>query len=237
MEEKLDYISDLGCNGIWLMPIMPSPTYHKYDTTDYEAVDEAYGTADDFKELASACHEKGIRLIIDVAMNHSSSQHPWFTQACEYLAGLKAGEKPDDTVCPYVDYYHFSDKQEGTTYYAVPGSSSWWYEGSFWSEMPDLNLKSPAVQKEFEEVADYWIDLGVDGFRMDAAMHYEENATNANCDILNKLYTYCKEKNPQFYMVSEVWASENVIADYYASGTPSMFNFDAGTAKGHWSMR
>jgi alpha-amylase len=232
VEEKLDYISDLGCNGIWLMPIMPSPTYHKYDTTDYEAVDEAYGSADDFKELASACHEKGIRLIIDVAMNHSSSQHPWFTQACEYLAGLKAGEKPDDTVCPYVDYYHFSDKQEGTTYYAVPGSSSWWYEGSFWSEMPDLNLKSPAVQKEFEEVADYWIDLGVDGFRMDAAMHYEENATNANCDILNKLYTYCKEKNPQFYMVSEVWASENVIADYYASGTPSMFNFDAGTAKG-----
>ena len=232
VEEKLDYISDLGCNGIWLMPIMPSPTYHKYDTTDYEAVDEAYGTADDFKELASACHEKGIRLIIDVAMNHSSSQHPWFTQACEYLAGLKAGEKPDDTVCPYVDYYHFSDKQEGTTYYAVPGSSSWWYEGSFWSEMPDLNLKSPAVQKEFEEVADYWIDLGVDGFRMDAAMHYEENATNANCDILNELYTYCKEKNPQFYMVSEVWASENVIADYYASGTPSMFNFDAGTAKG-----
>jgi alpha-amylase len=232
VEEKLDYISDLGCNGIWLMPIMPSPTYHKYDTTDYEAVDEAYGTADDFKELASACHEKGIRLIIDVAMNHSSSQHPWFTQACEYLAGLKAGEKPDDTVCPYVDYYHFSDKQEGTTYYAVPGSSSWWYEGSFWSEMPDLNLKSPAVQKEFEEVADYWIDLGVDGFRMDAAMHYEENATNANCDILNKLYTYCKEKNQQFYMVSEVWASENVIADYYASGTPSMFNFDAGTAKG-----
>lgn len=107
MEEKLDYISDLGCNGIWLMPIMPSLTYHKYDTTDYEAVDEAYGTADDFKELASACHEKGIRLIIDVAMNHSSSQHPWFTQACEYLAGLKAGEKPDDTVCPYVDYYHF----------------------------------------------------------------------------------------------------------------------------------
>ena len=73
VEEKLDYISDLGCNGIWLMPIMPSPTYHKYDTTDYEAVDEAYGTADDFKELASACHEKGIRLIIDVAMNRNQA--------------------------------------------------------------------------------------------------------------------------------------------------------------------
>ena len=135
-------------------PPLRNPLYHIYDR-----LGKAYGTADDFKELASACHEKGIRLIIDVAMNHSSSQHPWFTQACEYLAGLKAGEKPDDTVCPYVDYYHFSDKQEGTTYYAVPGSSSWWYEGSFWSEMPDLNLKSPAVQKEFEEVAAYRIAL------------------------------------------------------------------------------
>mgnify|MGYP000494249424 FL=1 len=96
----------------------------------------------------------------------------------------------------------------------------------------EKQIHKRAVQKEFEEVADYWIDLGVDGFRMDAAMHYEENATNANCNILNELYTYCKERNPQFYMVSEVWASENVIADYYASGTPSMFNFDAGTAKG-----
>ena len=77
----------------------------------------------------------------------------------------------------------------------------------------EKQIHKRAVQKEFEEVADYWIDLGVDGFRMDAAMHYEENATNANCDILNKLNTYWKEKNPQFYMESEVWASEKVIPD------------------------
>lgn len=230
--QKLDYISDLGCNGIWLMPIMPSPTYHKYDTTDYEAVDEAYGTTDDFEALAKACHEKGIRIIIDLAMNHSSSKHPWFTQACTYLAGLKDDQEPDAAECPYVDYYHFSREKKSMTDYAVPGSSDWYYEGSFWSEMPDLNLKNEAVQKEFEQIADFWMNLGVDGFRMDAALHYEENATNANCDILNQLYTYCKEKNPQFYMVSEVWASENVIADYYGSKTPSMFNFDAGTAKG-----
>lgn len=80
--EKLDYIADLGCNGIWLMPIMPSPTYHKYDVEDYENVDSAYGTVDDFKMLADACHEKGIRLVIDLVMNHSSSKHPWFMQPC-----------------------------------------------------------------------------------------------------------------------------------------------------------
>ena len=230
--QKLDYISDLGCNGIWLMPVMPSPTYHKYDTTDYEAVDEAYGTTEDFRALADACHKKGIRLIIDLAMNHSSSKHPWFQEACTYLAGLKEGEQPDEKACPYVDYYHFSDTKKDMTYYAVPGTDNWWYEGSFWSEMPDLNLKSDAVRSAFNQIADYWIDLGVDGFRMDAAMHYEENATETNCAVLKQLYTHCKEKNPDFYMVSEVWAGENVIADYYASETPSLFNFDAGTAEG-----
>ena len=230
--EKLDYITDLGCNGIWLMPIMPSPTYHKYDVEDYENVDSAYGTAEDFKKLVDACHEKGIRLVIDLVMNHSSSKHPWFTQACEYLAGLKDGEQPDLSVCPYAGYYNFSNEKVSQTYYQVPGTTNWWYEGSFWSEMPDLNMENDAVRKEFENIADYWMDLGVDGFRMDAAMHYTENATVANSDVLNCYYTYCKKRNPDFYMVSEVWASENVIADYYGSETPSMFNFDAGTAKG-----
>ena len=230
--EKLDYITDLGCNGIWLMPIMPSPTYHKYDVEDYENVDSAYGTVDDFKKLADACHEKGIRLVIDLVMNHSSSKHSWFTQACEYLAGLKDGEQPDLSVCPYAGYYNFSNEKVSQTYYQVPGTTNWWYEGSFWSEMPDLNMENDAVRNEFENIADYWMDLGVDGFRMDAAMHYTENATVANSDVLNCYYTYCKKRNPDFYMVSEVWASENVIADYYGSETPSMFNFDAGTAKG-----
>ena len=228
--QKLDYIRNMGFNGIWLMPVFQSTTYHKYDTVDYMQIDPEYGSTEDMQNLIEECHKRGIRIILDFVMNHTSSQHPWFTQACEYLEQLPQGAEPDEQECPYVGYYHFANEQK-QDYYQVK-NTDWYYEGVFWSEMPDLNLKSPAVQKEFEEVADYWIDLGVDGFRMDAAMHYEENATNANCDILNKLYTYCKEKNPQFYMVSEVWASENVIADYYASGTPSMFNFDAGTAKG-----
>lgn len=229
--EKLDYVADMGFNGIWLMPVMPSPTYHKYDVTDYEAIDSDYGTKEDFKNLVEECHKRGIRLVIDLVMNHSSSQHPWFKEACAYLAGLGENEKPDIAECPYVDYYHFTEEQESSTYYAVPGSR-FWYEGAFWSEMPDLNLESEALRKEFENIADYWIGLGVDGFRMDAAMHYEENDTGDNTEILNWYYNYCKSEKPEFYMVSEVWANEKTIADYYASGTPSMFNFDAGSAEG-----
>lgn len=229
--EKLDYIEDMGFNGIWLMPVMPSPTYHKYDVTDYKNIDTAYGTVDDFKNLVEACHEKNIRLIIDMVLNHTSSQHPWFMEACEYLKSLPEGEEPNASECPYVDYYHFSREQVNSTYYRVPGTD-WWYEGSFWSEMPDLNLANELLRKDIQEVADFWQDLSVDGFRMDAAMHFEENDIQGNNEVLNWLYTYCKEKDEDFYMVSEVWASEQTIADYYGSGTPSMFNFAAGSGEG-----
>ena len=228
---KLDYIQEMGFNGIWLMPIMPSPTYHKYDVTDYMDVDPAYGTVDDFKTLMEECHKRDIRLIIDMVMNHSSSSHPWFTEACTYLRNLPEGQEADESECPYVGYYHFSQEKVDSTYYAVRGTN-WWYEGSFWSEMPDLNLNNAALREEFQQIADFWLDLGVDGFRMDAAMHYEENDIAGNNQDLNWIYNYCKEQNPDFYMVSEVWANEQTIADYYGSGTPSMFNFDAGSAEG-----
>lgn len=229
--EKLDYIQEMGFNGIWLMPIMPSTTYHKYDVTDYMDIDPEYGTVEDFKKLMDECHKRGIRLIVDMVINHSSSQHSWFTQACAYLRSLPEGQQPDESECPYVGYYHFSQEKENSTYYPVSGTD-WWYEGSFWSEMPDLDLSNKSLRSELEESADFWMDLGVDGFRMDAAMHFEENDTQGNNADLKWIYDYCKEKNPEFYMVSEVWASEQMIADYYGSGTPSMFNFDAGSAEG-----
>lgn len=228
---QLDYIADMGFNGIWLMPIMPSTTYHKYDVTDYYSVDPEYGDIEDFKSLVEECHKRDIRLVIDLVMNHSSSQNPWFKEACDYLRQLPEGSEPDLEECPYVDYYHFSQEQESGSYYQVAGAA-WYYEGAFWSEMPDLNLNSERVRAEFEEIAKYWIDLGVDGFRMDAALHFEENDTEQNVEILHWFYDYCLSLDPDFYMVSEVWASESVIADYYASMTPSMFNFDAAAGEG-----
>lgn len=230
--QKLDYIQDMGFNGIWLMPVMPSPTYHKYDVTDYYDIDEAYGTTDDFRNLVEECHQRDIRVVIDFVINHSSSQHPWFQEACAYLKGLPQGQEPDLEECPYVDYYHFSQEQVNGTYYKVNGTD-WYYEGSFWSEMPDLNLASMALRTELEDISGFWVkDMGVDGFRMDAALHFEEGDTAFNTEVLNWLYQFCTGLNPDFYMVSEVWANSGTIADYYASGTPSMFNFDAASAEG-----
>ncbi len=229
--EKLDYIEEMGFNGIWLMPVMSSTTYHKYDVTDYYSVDEEYGTLEDFQNLVDACHERGINIVIDFVINHSSSQNQWFLDACEYLRGLSEDEEPDAAECPYVDFYHFSREQESSSYYAVSGSD-WYYEGVFWSEMPDLNLESELLRAEIEDVAKFWIDMGVDGFRMDAALHFEESDTEANTEILGWLYSYCMSLDPDFYMVSEVWANETTIAEYYGSMTPSMFNFDASSAEG-----
>jgi glycosidase len=230
--QKLDYIEDMGFNGIWLMPIMQSTTYHKYDVVDYYSIDSEYGTIDDFQNLVDECHNRGINVVIDFVINHSSSQNMWFELACDYLKALAPGDEPDIEDCPYVDYYHFSKEQVNSSYYNVP-ETDWYYEGSFWSEMPDLNLASVNLRTEIEDIARFWVqDIGVDGFRMDAAMHFEENDTAFNNEVLNWLYTFCKGINPDFYMVSEVWASKATIEDYYASLTPSMFNFDVAGAEG-----
>ena len=225
--QKLDYIQDMGFNGIWLMPVFQSTTYHKYDITDYMQIDSEYGSTEDMQNLIEECHKRGIRIILDVVMNHTSSQHLWFTQACEYLEQLPRGAEPDEQECPY---YHFANEQK-QDYYQVK-NTDWYYEGVFWSEMPDLNLENEQLRAELEQIASYWIGMGIDGFRMDAAMHFEENDTTANTEILNWFYEYCLNQNPDFYMVSEVWANEAAIADYYASGTPSMFNFDLADKEG-----
>ncbi len=228
--QKLDYIQDMGFNGIWLMPVFQSTTYHKYDITDYMQIDSEYGSTEDMQNLIEECHKRGIRIILDFVMNHTSSQHLWFTQACEYLEQLPRGAEPDEKECPYVGYYHFANEQK-QDYYQVK-NIDWYYEGVFWSEMPDLNLENEQLRAELEQIASYWIGMGIDGFRMDAAMHFEENDATTNTEILNWFYEYCLSQNPDFYMVSEVWANEATVADYYASGTPSMFNFDLADKEG-----
>jgi len=214
------------------MPVMSSPTYHKYDVIDYMSIDPEYGSIDDMKNLVNKAHEEEITVIVDFVMNHSSSKNEWFLKACDYLRNLPDDQQINLNDCPYAGYYHFSKEQLSQSYYKVPGCD-WYYEGSFWSEMPDLNYNSEELRKEFESIASYWInDIGIDGFRMDAVMHFEENDISYNTEVMSWIYDYCKSLNPDFYMVSEVWSSEDTIAKYYQSNTDSFFNFDAADAEG-----
>ena len=116
---RLDDIEWMGFDGIWLMPVMQSPSYHKYDVTDYLSIDDEYGTMDDMRALVQACHERGISLIIDLPINHTGTGHPWFVQAVEAL-------KRGDTGSPYVQYYHFTQSAQ-TKSVAVSGTD-WFYE-------------------------------------------------------------------------------------------------------------
>ena len=159
---KLDYINDgdpttdtdLGFTGIWLMPIMPSTTYHKYDVINYKDIDKQYGTLEDFEQLIDECNKRGINVIIDLVLNHSSSQHPWFKEATNYLKTLGDGE-PSVEDCKYFDYYHFQ-KESGKGFHKISGTD-WYYEGSFWEGMPDLNWENGIIKKEFEDIAEFWI--------------------------------------------------------------------------------
>lgn len=227
---KLDYINDgddttdtdLGCNGIWLMPVGPSPTYHKYDVMDYYDIDSDYGSLEDFKELLVECDKRGIKVIMDLVLNHSSSQNLWFTEACAYLKEL-GNEEPDVEACPSFDYYHFS-KEQGAGCYAVEGTD-WYYEAQFWSEMPDLNLDSEALRAQIEEIAGFWLDMGVGGFRLDAVKEFYTGNPQANIEFLNWFTTIVKEQKEDAYLVGEAWLDINDYAQYYGSGIDSLFNF------------
>lgn len=239
LTEKLDYINDgddttdtdLGMNGIWLMPIMPSTTYHKYDVTDYYDIDKDYGTMDDFKAFMQECENRDIHVIIDLVINHTSSKHEWFTTATDYLKTLEADEEPDATVCPYVDYYHFTKEPQGSSYYQVSGTQ-WYYEAPFWSEMPDLNLGNEAVRKEIEDIVSFWMDLGVSGFRLDAAKEYYSGQTEKNIEVLSWFNDYVKSIDEDAYIVAEVWNEFGTFSQYYESGIDSVFNFAFADSSG-----
>lgn len=236
---KLDYINDgdpnsekdLGFNGIWLMPIMPSDTYHKYDVTDYYEIDSQYGTLEDFQRLLQECDKRGIKVIIDLVLNHTSSNHPWFLSAVKSLAIEPCGQDVcvHEELCrehnPYVNYYNFvQGKPDGTTYYET-GVKDWYYEGVFTSNMPDLNLADKNLRKDIEDIMNYWLDMGVGGFRLDAALHYYSDNTEKNTEVLSWLNQFIKNKNKNNYMVAEVWTNFSTFSKYYASGIDSIFNF------------
>ena len=219
VREKLDYIKDLGFDGIWLMPVNTALSYHKYDVKDYYTIDKEYGTLEDMKNLIKACNEKNIKLIMDLVINHTSDLNQWFIKATK-------AKYENDTTSKYLNYYNFSDTQkEGYRKY-----NNFYYEARFASDMPDLNLDSVDVRNEIKDIMKYWLDLGVSGFRLDAVTSYYTGNQEKNKEFLSFINEEAKKINPNCYIVGEAWTNTGEISKYYESGIDSFFGF--GTDEG-----
>ena len=213
-----DGIGDL--NGI--TQHLQSPSYHKYNVTDYMTVDKDYGTNDDMKKLVEEAHKRHINVIIDLVINHSSRSNEWFQKAIEEL---KAG-KTDG----YADYYHFEKGEKKVGWHSA-GVDDWYYQGEFDTDMPDLNLENENLRQELQDIAKYWLtDIGVDGFRLDAVWWFESGNSSLDDDgsieDLKWFYDYAKTVKEDVYMVGECWKDSTTISNFYKSGVDSFFNFD-----------
>lgn len=237
LTDRLDYLndgdpttsSDLGITGIWLMPVHPSPSYHGYDVSDYRSINPQYGTIADFQEFITQAHRRGIKVIIDLVINHTSVEHPWFAASVSGQA-------------PYSDYYVWSPVDpgwkgpDGQTVWHQAGNGKYYY-GFFWSGMPDLNYQNPAVTEEIHAAAQYWLkDIGVDGFRMDAARHLVEEgrsqlntpATHAWLQGFHQMY---KSANPDALVIGEIWDRSSAVAKYTQGDQLDLaFDFDLANA-------
>ncbi len=222
---ELEYIRDLGYTGIWLMPICSSPSYHKYDVADYYTVDELYGTNEDFAELVEAAHALGIKIMIDLVVNHTSDENEWFKEAITVF-------KNGDTDSQYYDYYNLTTTF--STGYTEYGSTGIYYESRFSSDMPDLNLDSDAVREEITNIMAFWIDYGVDGFRLDAVTSYYTDEISKNTEFVNWLVAAAQELNPDIYIVGEVWEGDGIISTYYEDTEgASYFAFSLSQQEGY----
>lgn len=230
--EKLDYLNDgnpathhdLGVNGIWLMPIHQSPSYHGYDVTDYREIESDYGTSEDFKEFIAAAHERGIKVIIDYVMNHSSSEHQWFRDS----------KTPSDEKR---GWYVWEDTNPGGS--GPWGQNVWhqdngdYYYGIFWGGMPDLNYETTAVKEEMFDISTFWLEeMNVDGFRLDAVKYIYE--TEEGLEDVEETFqfwkdfrTHYKSINPNSFSVGEAWTSTNKAREYVGNdGLDYVFEFD-----------
>lgn len=216
--EKLDYLKDLGVENIWLMPFNESPSYHGYDVEDYYSIEKDYGTIDDFKALNAKADSLGINIYMDLVINHSSSTNPWFIQSVNdyYTNNTSADSKKD--------WYVWSENSGSNRHeYKNMG---FYYEGDFSSSMPDFNLDCHAVREELAKVIKYWLDLGVDGFRLDAVLYYYQSNISKNIEFLNWIKETAESVKKDTYIVGEAWVSNQAgISEYYRSKVDSFFNF------------
>ncbi|MBN3584598.1 DUF3459 domain-containing protein [Algoriphagus aestuarii] len=227
---KLDHVTELGANAIWLMPIMPSPSYHKYDVTDYKSIHSDYGTMDDFKKLLTEAHKKDLKIVIDLIINHSSSQHPWFIES------KKGRDNPyrdyyvwaqKDTIAQYIEKKKITLDSDNIRQWHDPGLGEDYYYGFFYGGMPDLNFDNPKVREEIFEIGRFWLEeVGVDGFRLDAAKHiYPDERAKDNHEFWKEFREEMIKINPEIYLVGEVYDQKEVVAPFLP-GLPALFNFD-----------
>ena len=221
---RLDYLQGMGYNGLWLMPVHPSPSYHKYDVTDYMSIDPEYGSLADMKQLVMEAHARGMKIIIDLVINHSSLQHPWFTEASRALYEGRPSQ--------FTEYYHF--RLHGADKSVPLGDTGWFYEEQFsGGGMPDLNLDNEEVRAQIRFILDFWLNvIEVDGFRLDAVTSYYSGDHEENVEFLHWLKQECEILKPGTFLVGECWESLPVIAKYYESGIDGFFLFPGSQAEG-----
>ncbi len=226
--EKLSYLKKLGVQGIWLMPIFDSPSYHGYDTTNYYKINPDYGTEADLKNLVAKAHQMGIKVLLDLAVNDTSTQNPWFQKA---LAGDPK----------YKNYYIWQKKTDNPDQLGSWGQQVWHsmngksYESIFDKSMPDLNYDNREVRKQIINIGQYWLKNDhIDGYRLDAAMHIYSKWQYQDADQKNykwwaEFYNAMKQINPSTYLVGEIWDSPTVVGPYLKNALTSGFNFDLST--------
>lgn len=220
--DRLDYLNDgdpgtdtdLGVTGLWLMPVTQAASYHGYDTVDYYDVEDDYGTNDDLRELVAAAHDRGMRVIVDLVLNHTSVEHPWFVESAADPASARR------------DWYVWQDDDPGHS--APWGAPAWhpfgddYYHGLFWQGMPDLNYRNRDVTEQMYDVAEFWIaDMGVDGFRLDAIRHLiEQGAQYAGTPQTHAWLSAWDDQidalDPQALTVGEVWDDTPAVVPYVA---------------------
>jgi maltose alpha-D-glucosyltransferase/alpha-amylase len=232
--QKLDYLKDLGVDCLWLMPYYPSPLKDDgYDIADFYNIHPTLGTVEDFEALTKAAHERGMRIIADLVLNHTSDQHPWFQSARR------------DRSSPYHDYYVwndspdkypgvrviFNDTHESNWSYDPIARRYYWHR--FYSHQPDLNFDNPQVRKEILNVMAWWMDRGIDGFRVDAIAYlFEREGTS--CENLPETHAFCKEIRhfmeehyPGTILLAEANQWPQDLVPYFGSGDEfhMAFNF------------
>ena len=228
---RFDYLNDgdpnsglsLGVEGIWLSPIFSSPSYHKYDTTNYYKVDPQFGTMEDLQELINLCHERGVQIILDLVINHTSRSNVWYQN-------FASAHQNGDTENEFYNFYSWSEsKLPGATYHLISGSGHY-YEGNFSSDMPELNFDNEAVRQAMVDVAKFYLDMGVDGFRFDAAKYIYYGNEAESVEFWNWYMEQLRAIKPDIYTVAEVWDSDPGTIPYFSS--TNCFNFTMSQASG-----